>query len=144
MSELLISIKPKHIDKIFSSLKTVELRRTRPNPKYTKPGTIIWLYASSPRCQLQGKCILNHVIENSPPLLIWSQVHQHCAITYQEFVSYYQGATTGYGLYLTSVIEFPKPINLSTLRQQIPQFHPPQTYRYLNSVAVEIIEKLLQ
>jgi hypothetical protein len=49
--EILISLKPKHAAHIFEGEKTVELRKRRPN---IKPGTRIWIYATSPTAAIKG------------------------------------------------------------------------------------------
>ncbi len=55
--EILISLKPKHANEIFDGGKTVELRKRRPK---IKPGTRVWIYATSPIAALWGLRAVGH------------------------------------------------------------------------------------
>jgi predicted transcriptional regulator len=144
---LLLSIKPEYADKIFSGKKTVELRRVRTR---LNPGDLVLVYVSSPKKALVGsfevECVSQIEIENLQKDLniFWKQIKDKAKISYREFRNYYKGASIVVGISLTNVKSFSIPVELEQLRQRIPQFQPPQSYRYLNQTELKMFESILQ
>ncbi len=140
---LLISIKPKYAEQIFKGEKTVELRRVK--TKLT-PGDLVLVYVTSPKQALIGyfevkKIILVENIQNNLPKF-WQQVKDSAGLEYSEFKDYYQGASRGVGIFIKNSYLFKSSIELHTLKQKLPNFHPPQSYHYLNSDKTNIVEAI--
>lgn len=136
---LLLSIHPEHCDNIFKGIKTVELRRTRPN---VKSGDIIIVYASSPEKSVKGIVSVEKVIE-LPIDQLWLSVRDRAAVDYELFLSYFSGASKGCGIFLEQ--GFCRPvtsIGLHDLRKSWSGFHPPQSYRYLKQNEIDIFGQL--
>ncbi|HVZ81764.1 MAG TPA: ASCH domain-containing protein, partial [bacterium] len=110
---LLLSIKPKYANKIFSGEKTVELRRTKPN---LKRGDIVAVYVSSPIMALSGEFEVDEVLEREPEEL-WSEVGEESGIEKNEFKNYYRGAEIAFGIKFKKVVNFKQPVPLSNLRK---------------------------
>lgn len=125
---LLISIKPKYVEKIFNGIKTIELRRKLPN---VKKGTIVLIYASSPTKAIIGLGVVDQVVSDHPQSL-WRVVKYSAGVTRQEFDRYYEDASLGVGIHLSEISRLPKPFNLDQVRELWPKFHPPQGYHYLS------------
>ena len=125
---LLISIKPKFAEKIFSGVKKVELRRVRPK---LLPGDVVAVYVSSPIKQLQGSFIVEKIIEK-PVNELWGDVQFDAGITREEFDQYFLGADHGFGIYIDKYFSICSPVGLDELKKQISGFTPPQSYRYLS------------
>ena len=140
---LLISIKPNYADRIFKGEKTVELRRVK-----TKliTGDIVLVYVTSPKKALIGYFEVREVIviENLKDNLnkFWQQVKNYACIKRPEFKSYYQGASTGVAIFINNPHLFNSSIELQTLKQKLPNFHPPQSYHYLNPEKTNIVEAI--
>jgi len=143
---LLLSIKPVYAEKIFSGKKKVELRRVRSR---LNMGDLVFVYVSSPRKALVGSFEVDRIsqIEIKIPTdlnYFWEMVQVQAGITYEEFESYYKGASLGVGFFFTKIKIFASPIDLEQLREKIPEFRPPQSYRYLKESELNILKSLMQ
>lgn len=144
---LLISVKPKYAEKIFSGKKKVELRRVRSR---LEKDDLVLVYVSSPRKALVGSFEVEHIIQieiqkSSKELnQLWKQVKNIAGISSKEFKSYYHGASIMVGIFVKNLKTLPEPIELTQLREIIPEFRPPQNYRYLKENEFEILESMMQ
>lgn len=137
---ILLSIRPEYANKIFSGIKEVELRRTRPK---LEEGDLVIVYASSPKKALIGTFEVKKVV-CKPLLELWKEVKGFAGISYREFRSYYKGLSVGCGIFLDKTHYFPQPIELKRLKQEWSNFTPPQSYRYLKPSEVNLVENLGQ
>src|SRR5947208_13899049 len=133
-STLLLSLRPEFADLVFAGAKKVELRRVRPR---VQADEWILVYVSTPVKALVGAIQVESVIEGVPASL-WKKVRRDAGITRQRFDEYYEGAPKGFGIVLSAVKKLPEPVTLSRLRQVWPNFHPPQSYRYLERVQTRL------
>lgn len=124
---IILSIQPKHAAKIFSGLKKVELRRTR--PKYLVNGALALIYVTSPVRSLAGAFKVTHVTER-PLEDLWKMVRNKAGLTYREFKRYYGGVSVGTGIFFQKVWSFPEPLSLEDLRDELLKFLPPRAFRY--------------
>lgn len=136
---LLLSIKPEYASKIFSGEKTVELRRVRTR---LIQDDIVLVYVSSPTKALVGLFEVENIIQEKIELQqdiknYWNLVYEKAGISSQDFEKYYQGASFFVGIFLRNPKKFDVSVNLENLRQQIPEFTPPQSYRYLKQQEFE-------
>jgi predicted transcriptional regulator len=141
-SAIILSIRPKHAAKIFSGLKTVELRRLR--PKNLGNGTLALIYVSSPVRSLAGAFKVTRVIEK-PLTDLWKMVQTKAGLTYREFKQYYYGVSRGTAIFFEKVWSFSEPLSLEDLRNELLTFLPPQAFRYVkvHELAAPRIAKLL-
>jgi predicted transcriptional regulator len=107
---LLLSIRPRHDEKIFAGEKAVELRRTKPR---VETGDLVLVYTSSPRCALTGDFVVANLVTGTPEA-IWRKCGSKAEI---------ERAWT-----------FDRPVTLRELRRRMKGFHPPQSYRYVPRV----------
>jgi predicted transcriptional regulator len=126
-SALLISIRPKYAEKIFSGIKTVELRRVRPR---LKSGDLVLVYVSSPTKALMGAFEVDSVTGGSPRQ-IWEKFNGKSGLTKSEFNDYYEGAKQAFAVVLKRLWKSEKPVKLTQLRRNRSGFRPPQSYHYL-------------
>ncbi|AVH70088.1 ASCH domain-containing protein [Nostoc sp. 'Lobaria pulmonaria (5183) cyanobiont'] len=144
---LLLSIKPKYAEKIFSGKKQVELRRVRSR---LNMDDLVLVYVSSPKKALVGsfevKYITQMEIKKLPKDLneFWNQVKNIAGISSKEFQSYYDGASVMVGIFVKNIKTLPDPIELTQLREKIPKFRPPQSYRYLKESEFKMFESMMQ
>lgn len=132
---LLLSIRPKYATKIFDGQKKVELRKVKPN---LLPGDIVLVYVSSPIKQLQGTFIVDRIREATPEEL-WDEVKNIAGVSKQEFDDYYCESEKSYGIFLRTPQTLVNPIGLPDLRKLWKNFHPPQSYRYLSNLELNMI-----
>jgi predicted transcriptional regulator len=133
---LLLSLRPEFAEKVFAGTKKVELRRIRPRIQIQD---WVLVYVSTPVQAVVGAFQVAEVVENSPAAL-WKKVREHAGITRRQFDDYYLGAPKGYGIFLSAVKVLPEPVKLSHLRMVLPDFHPPQCYRYLDLYEARLIK----
>ncbi len=139
-NHLLISVRPKYAEKIFSGHKKVELRRVQ--PKHLTSGAIVLLYVSSPVKSLAGAFRVSRIVKE-PVKKLWKSVQAIAGITKDEFFTYYNGIPYGVGIFFNEYILFQNPIGLDELKIKIDKFYPPQGFRYarINKLEQEVIER---
>ena len=135
---LFISIKPKYIKKILEKTKTVELRKSRPK---VKPDDIVLLYATTPIKAILGYAYIKDILIGSPEE-IWELTEEYNGISRKEFVSYYGDVSKAYGICLKQTQLLKNGLKLEDIRDFIPNFHPPQTYKYISKEIFD--EKIYQ
>lgn len=132
---LLLSIQPRYAEKIFSGNKSVELRRVRPR---VGAGDLVLVYVSTPVKALLGAFKVKSVI-SAEPTRLWRLIGRESGISKIEFLKYFVGAETGYGIRLKEAWHLSAPIELATLRKAWSRFRPPQSYQYLSDLEVHRI-----
>ncbi|MBD2455381.1 ASCH domain-containing protein [Nostoc sp. FACHB-87] len=144
---LLISVKPKYADKIFSGKKQVEFRRVRSR---LDKNDLVLVYVSSPRKALVGSFEVEHIIQieikkSSRDLnKFWNQVKNIAGISSKEFKTYYNGASIMVGIFVKNIKILPYPIELTQIREKLPKFKPPQNYHYLKESEFKMLESMMQ
>lgn len=127
---ILLSIKPKYLNLIFSDKKKVELRRKLPD---LKKGDLVVLYSSSPECAIVGAMLVDKKIEKSPECL-WRQISKYAGISKDEFDDYFYDSEKAVALFFAGYEKLKIPIRLEDIRKKWPDFQPPQNYIYLTDI----------
>ena len=142
MTNLLISVKPHWAEKIASGEKTWELRKVRPRDSAKN----VIIYATSPVSKIVCIATLDNVICTKVGEMLLYLYHDknHACISELEFLKYYRDKDRAYVLVLSN----PQPLDIPLLeiRELKPNFHPPQSYIYLddNDRLVERINCLVK
>lgn len=123
---LLLSIRPRFADLIFSGMKTVELRRVKPR---VQAGDLVVVYASGAIKGMAGAFEVAGVTAAAPSS-IWRQHNVGSGLSKQEFDDYFSGVTVGYAIQIGKFWKLPVPVPLKTLRKRSAGFRPPQSYHY--------------
>ena len=123
---LLLSIKPRFADAIFTGHKTVEIRRVRPR---LRSGDLVFVYVSSPRCTLEGAFEVERLLEAEPKQL-WKSVAGRAGLTRSEFDDYLSGTDVAFGIVIRRRWQLAEPLHLKKMRKR--RFDPPQSYQYLS------------
>lgn len=127
---LIISVKPEYARKILKGEKTIELRKCA--PKKVGKNDYILIYVTAPVKEIWGIYKIQNIIKESPHTL-WKSFGNQTGITEQEFNNYYKKNESAFGIQLLEVKKLIKhSIKLDSLKRLIPDFMPPQTYRYIN------------
>jgi len=127
-NSIILSIRPEYVKRIFEGVKQVELRRVC--PKHIHKGTLVFIYASSPMQALVGAFKVDYVVKK-PLQELWLLVRKNAGVTQQEFDAYFQGVSSGVGIFFSEVWTMENPIKLQQLQQEVEGFCPPQGFRYI-------------
>ncbi|MBC7816688.1 MAG: ASCH domain-containing protein [Planctomycetaceae bacterium] len=125
-STLLVSVHPEFANAILAGTKQVELRRQL--PRFDPRGKVV-IYSSSPVKAIVGSFTVAS-IERLPLAVLWRRVRSISGIDRLKFDNYFEGLTHGVGIFVETVEEFSRPIQLDEIRRQWPGFHPPQSFVY--------------
>lgn len=125
----LISIHPKHSNRIFCGQKTAELRN---RPVYIPKGAKLWIYETRPTMGIVGYANVASIARGSPAH-IWKTQGQCFSLSKSEFTEYVKDREVVSAILLSDVKPLEKPLTLEWLKQQNPLFHPPQFYYELGS-----------
>lgn len=139
MPALIVSIRPKYVERILSGKKTVELRKL--NAKIA-PGARVLIYSTSPCCAVVGEARI--AFRSQLPIAqLWKHHGCHAAVDREEFDAYYGDADEGIALGLEHVVRYRKPVHLRALRNVAEGFRPPQSYMRVSAMIEAFLERLV-
>lgn len=128
---LVISIKPQYAVKIFSGVKTIELRKSIPQ-QISKNSSVL-IYVTSPVFEIWGTCKIEEIVKDDINIF-WEKFGNKTGVSLKEFNKYYENKNNAFGIKLKDIKKYSKNnLSLYKLREIIPGFSPPQTYKYLNN-----------
>ena len=126
--EIILSIKPRYMEKILSGEKTVEIRSRKMN---ISPNTKIWLYSTTPDKSIVGYVsVIDYVYGNREE--IWTNYRTATAINEDEYIHYTKNQEKVSAIIFGEVQELEEKISLTTLRSHFKGFQPPQFYKIIN------------
>ncbi len=132
--DILISVEERHASNMLAGNKSVELRRKSLN---ISSGTRVWIYSKLPRGQVQALAVVDEIVADTPEK-IWASYGTQSAISKSEFDSYFADAETGYAIVFQEVCPLKPILNLSSIREKISPFHPPQFFKRLTNGSPEL------
>ena len=133
MIPLLFSLKPRFAELIFTGEKTVELRRRIAS---TMTGREVFIYVSSPARMIRGGFRVSEVWSNDPET-IWNEVACRAGVAKAEYDAYYEGCGIAHALALSEVWAHEAPVEIKGVREVLPEFQPPQSWRYVREPELE-------
>jgi predicted transcriptional regulator len=129
-SDLLLSIHPKHVARIFDGTKRYELRR-KFSTKWL--GHRMNIYATEPAMQLVGQATVRSIIRNSPKDL-WEKLGPELGCTLADYERYTSGAEEVFAIELAEVTPFRVPVSRRDVGAILNEsLVPPQSYCSLKS-----------
>lgn len=122
VATILLSIKPEHVEKIFSGTKRFEYRRSGCKEKVEK----IVIYSTAPVMKVVGEVDVEEVLVGSFEE-IWERTKEFSGTTYESLMEYYKGRdkVIAYGL---------KNVKRYEVLRNLPEFGvkvAPQSFVYL-------------
>ncbi len=126
---VLLSILPEWTDAILSGIKKWEYRRIPPK---VEDGSRVILYASANRQAIVGEFTIKKILKEPIAILV-KHTLQETPHNEEDISSYFSGLDIGSALEVTNPTKYSKDITLSEIREIIPSFIPPQSFRYLSS-----------
>jgi len=125
--ELVLSVRPRFADAIVDGLKTVEIRRRKPN---VQPGSIGFVYSSSPIQALVGIFRVGKIFSGNLDDL-WKIARDGACISKLDFDEYFDGVAIGHAMAVSCAQRFRYPIKLSQIRVLWPEHVPPRSFGYI-------------
>lgn len=123
--QIILSIKPKYCEEIFSGTKRFEYRRRVFKQEIQK----VFVYATSPVCKIVGEFELERIIADTPDS-IWNQTNQYGGISRELYDQYFHGTDMAYALAIAKYKRYKAPLDPKVLDSN---FVAPQSYRYVDS-----------
>lgn len=133
MCQILLSIKPEYVEKIFEGTKRFEFRKV----KFKRNDvTKIIIYSTSPVMKVVGEAEITETIENTPSLL-WEQTKEYAGVDKKFFDKYYEDREKAVAYKLGKVKKYVKPFQLEDLGIK----KAPQSFMYLPKIISNLLEK---
>lgn len=128
MEDIIISIKPRFVERMVSGTKGVEIRRRRMR---VAEGDRLWIYSSSPASRVEAVTTVRSITYGGV-LELWPRVSALADISVQEYEKYLAGSNSVCAIYLGEVEKLSSPLSLTEIRQGLPGFHPPQFFQRIS------------
>jgi predicted transcriptional regulator len=124
--KVLLSVKPKYVEKIMSGDKRYEFRKTIWKKKINE----VYIYSTTPEKKIVASFTYDKVIKEDPQTL-WEFYHEESGLTQGEFFDYFRGIKKGYAIPIKELKPFDPPLELS-----LNNIRPPQSFRYISEEQV--------
>ena len=126
---VLLSIRPKYAQKIFSGEKRFEFRKRKPRQAVGR----VFVYECHPSRTIVGWFSVSQ-IHSGPPGEIWEKCKESGGIDEEAYFSYCRGKKAIHALEIDQVFRFEPPMNpIDTFGD----FRPPQDFVYLDGDMLE-------
>jgi type I restriction enzyme S subunit len=123
---VLLSIKPKYVEKIVNGEKQYEFRKRIFRNKNVKKA---FIYSTAPTKKIIGEFDIGNIIEDNP-IRLWTELQEVSGISEKEFFDYFRDINKGFAIGIEKLNIFDEPIEPNEL---IGGFSPPQSFCYVNS-----------
>jgi predicted transcriptional regulator len=123
----ILAVKPHLALALVTGEKRFEFRRVHPA---FRTGDIIYVYATAPVQAIVGSFTCDRIIEGTPREL-WQACEGASEPTRSFLRNYFDGRAKGYAIQVRDPRARTSPLTLDILRELIPGFHPPRSYRFL-------------
>ena len=137
MMPILLSLKPRFAELVFMGEKTVELRRRIAS---AMKGREVFIYVSSPERMIRGGFRVTEVW-SSDPETVWGEVASRAGVAKAEYDAYYEGCGMAHALGLSDVWAHEAPVEIERVRSALPDFRPPQSWRYARERELEWLQQ---
>ena len=123
MHNVILSIRPKYVERIIASTKKYEFRKIL----FKQDVGRVYIYCTSPVKKIVGYFLVKEVIQGHPKTL-WNKYKEKGGISRKEFFDYFSNYNTGYAIKIGKVVPFEREINPY---EAIDYFIAPQNFLYV-------------
>lgn len=123
---VLLSIKPKYVDKIVSGNKKYEFRKSI--FRCSEDIDVVYIYSTSPVKKIVGMFTIENIIKDRPNNL-WNKLKKYSGVEEEDFFNYFKNHNIGFAIEIENMELFEKPFDPF---QEIPSFKAPQSYYYID------------
>lgn len=131
---ILISVKEIYAQQIVIGRKRVELRKSFPT---SKEGSRVYIYIPAPNKKIIGYFDIEK-INKMPLATLWKVAGHLAALSRDDFFAYFSGKEFGISIHFNKFNLFNTSLSLNFIKQNLPKFHPPQSYIYLDKKIEDI------
>ena len=124
--DVILSIKPKFANRIFSGIKKYEFRKTI----FRREVNRVFLYETTPVGKITGYFRYRRILKGTPEE-IWSICQKYAGISEREFFQYYSKSKLAYAIEVEEVIRFKR---MMDLKESFNIMTPPQSFTYISSI----------
>jgi len=121
---IILSIKPEFVEKIFSGEKKYEYRKILFKQKVDK----VYIYASRPISKIVGEFIVEDIICDTPEH-VWEITKKQSGVSRNFYDKYYKGKDKAVVLKIKECKEYKEGINPELF---VPNFQVPQSFIYIS------------
>ena len=122
---VILSIKPEFVEKIFSGEKQYEYRKIL----FKQKVDTVYIYASRPISKIVGEFKIEEILCDTPEN-IWKQTKRQSGVSKKFFDKYYKGKDKAVALKIKECKEYEDGINPEIL---VPNFKVPQSFIYTDN-----------
>lgn len=122
---VILSIKPEFVEKIFSGEKKYEYRKVL----FKQKVDTVYIYASRPICKIVGEFKIAEILCDTPED-IWKQTKCKSGVSKKFFDKYYKGKDKAVALKIRECKEYKEGINPESI---VPNFKVPQSFIYVST-----------
>ena len=122
---VILSIKPEFVAKIFSGEKQYEYRKVL----FKQKVDTVYIYASRPISKIVGEFKIEEIICDTPEN-IWNLTKEQSGVTKKFFYKYYEGKDKWVALKIKDCKEYEEEVNPGSL---VTNFKVPQSFIYTNT-----------
>ena len=130
---IILSIHPKHIEKILSGEKRYEYRKRIPQDI-----NYIIVYATAPTKKVVALIEVDLVLKNTPQN-IWDVTQNESGVSYDFLMNYFKEVSTAYAIKFLNIYKLPNPIDVTLINGVR---RAPQAYQYVNTSISDLCKKM--
>lgn len=113
---VILSIKPEFVEKIFSGEKRYEYRKV----SFKQDIDTVYIYASRPVSKIVGEFKIADIIIGDSGY-VWKRTKDYGGVTKTFYDSYYKGKCKSVAIEIKNPVKYNKPVPLNSERYKIPQ-----------------------
>ena len=130
---IILSIHPRHVEKILSGEKQYEYRKQIPTDiQY------IVIYATAPIKKIVAVVNIDTILIDTP-LKIWEQTKSGAGISQDFYIDYFKNRTVAYAIKFCKIHRLPNPVDHTVIDGVK---CAPQAYMYVNESVADLCKKL--
>ena len=130
---IILSIHPKHIEKILSGEKRYEYRKRIPlDINY------LIVYATAPTKKIVALIEVDMVMKDTPQN-IWDVTQNESGVSYEFFMNYFNEVSTACAIKFRNVYKLPTPIDITVIDSVK---SAPQAYQYVDMSISDLCKKM--
>lgn len=130
---IILSIHPKHIEKILTGEKRYEYRKRIPlDINY------LIVYATAPTKKIVALIEVDMVMKDTPQN-IWDVTQSESGVSYEFFMNYFNGVSTAYAIKFRNIYRLSTPIDITAIDGVK---SAPQAYQYVDTSISDLCKKM--
>jgi len=126
--KVVMSIRPKFVEKILNRIKVFELRKKI----FKKEVESVIIYESSPTRKIVGEFIIDRIISDTPDK-IYQKYNKYLGIDKENYFKYFKNTNIAYAIKIEKVIKYEKELALADFNLE----RAPQSYQYIYMNSLE-------